>query len=120
MADAYDSDAWDTALLEKKRNALVQRIAREKDIDMVLVMRTKAAQAMVSTTVDTPLIILAASDAVTTGLVASTKDSGGDNVFAMVEENRVYRELILFQDIISLGEAVSVSRRPRLKNRVPQ
>ena len=99
VADAHYTAQWDTALLEKQKNALVQRIAREKDIDMVLVLGTKAGQVMASTTIDTPLIIFSATDAVTTGLVASAEDSGRDNIFALVEENRYYRELMLFHDI---------------------
>ena len=103
VPDAYYTAGWDSALLEEQKNALVQRIARDKDIDLVLSFGTKASQLMVNADMNTPLVMLAVSDAVSTGLVASAQDSGKDHVFALVEENRFYHELMLFHNIFKFS-----------------
>ena len=46
-----------------------------------------------------PVAVLSVTDAVSAGIVPSPEDSGRDHVFAMVEPERYYRQVVLFHDI---------------------
>lgn len=123
VPDGYYSAGWDDALFAKKRSELVARLNGAKDIDLVLAFGTKAGQAMASDDHSTPVAVLSVTDAVTAGIIPSPEDSGRDHVFAMVEHNRYYREVVLFHDIFQfkkLGIVYEDSEKGRASIALPQ
>ena len=123
VADGYYSAAWDDAVFAEKRAALVERLNETRDIDLVLAFGTKAGQAMATDDHATPVAVLSVTDAVAAGIIPSPEDSGRDHVFAMVEHNRYYREVVLFNDIFRfkrLGIAYEDSEKGRASVAMPQ
>lgn len=123
VADGYYSGGWDDALFAKERSELVARLNGKKDIDLVLAFGTKAGQAMAADDHSTPVAVLSVTDAVTAGIIPSPEDSGRDHVFAMVEPNRYYREVMLFHDIFQfnrLGIAYEDTEKGRASVALPQ
>ena len=123
VPDGYYSAGWDDTLFAKKRAELVARLNDTKDIDLVLAFGTKAGQAMAADDHSTPVAVLSVTDAVTAGIIPSPEDSGRDHVFAMVEPNRYYREVVLFHDIFQfkrLGIAYEDSEKGRASIALPQ
>jgi ABC-type uncharacterized transport system substrate-binding protein len=104
VSDGYYSAGWDDAVFAAKRSELVARLNDAKDIDMVLAFGTKAGQNMATDEHRTPVVVLSVTDAVTSGIVPSPENSGREHVFAMVESNRYYRELVLFHDIFQFSK----------------
>lgn len=99
VPDAYYSAGWDDAAFAGQRRALVDRLNNTKDIDLVLSFGTLAGQGLATDEHKTPVAVLSVTDAVAAGIVPSYEDSGRDNVFAMVEPGRYYRQVVLFHDI---------------------
>ncbi|MDR1164332.1 MAG: ABC transporter substrate-binding protein [Deltaproteobacteria bacterium] len=104
VSDGYYSAGWDDAVFERKRSALVARLNDAQDIDLVLAFGTKAGQAMATDEHHTPVVALSVTDAVTAGIIASPENSGREHVFAVVDSNRYYRELVLFHDIFQFSK----------------
>ncbi|MDR1124657.1 MAG: ABC transporter substrate-binding protein [Deltaproteobacteria bacterium] len=104
VSDGYYSAAWDDAVFAQKRSELVARLNNAKDIDLVLAFGTKAGQALATDEHRTPVAVLSVTDAVTAGIIPSPENSGREHVFAMVEANRYYRELVLFHDIFQFSK----------------
>jgi ABC-type uncharacterized transport system substrate-binding protein len=123
VADGYYSAGWDDAVFAEKRAELIARLNTARDIDLVLAFGTKAGQAMATDDYKTPVAVLSVTDAVTAGIIPSPEDSGRDHVFAMVEHNRYYREVVLFHDIFKfkrLGIAYEDSEKGRASVALPQ
>lgn len=123
VADGYYSAGWEDAVFAEKRAALMTRLVQTKDIDLVLAFGTKAGQAMAADDHTTPVAVLSVTDAVAAGIIPSPDDSGRDHVFAMVEYNRYYREVVLFHDIFHfkrLGIAYEDTDKGRASAALPQ
>ena len=99
VPDAYYSADWNNTIFSQKRADLVKRLNAAGDIDLVLAFGTMAGQAMAADDHKTPTVVLSVTDAVTAGIIPSPEDSGRDHVFAMIEPNRYYREVVLFHNI---------------------
>lgn len=99
VPDAYYSSGWDDAVFAEDRQKLIDRLNNAKDIDLVLSFGTLAGQGMATDEHRTPVAVLSVTDAVAAGIVPSYEDSGRDNIFAMVEPGRYYRQVVLFHDI---------------------
>ena len=99
VPDAYYSSGWDDAAFAEDRQKLIDRLNNAKDIDLVLSFGTLAGQGLATDEHHTPVAVLSVTDAVAAGIEPSYEDSGRDNVFAMVEPGRYYRQVVLFHDI---------------------
>ena len=123
MPDGYYSGGWNDATFAEQHATLVARLKQTKDIGLVLAFGTKAGQVMAVDDHHTPVVVLSATDAVTAGIVASAEDSGRDHMFAMVQRNRIYREVLLFHDVFQfkkLGIAYEDSEEGRASVALPQ
>ncbi len=103
VPDAYYTADWDDDLFAQKHAELLDRLNSTTDIDLVLAFGTLAGQAMASDEHQTPVAVLSVTDAVTAGIIPSPDDSGRDHIFAMIEPNRYYREVVLFHDIFQFS-----------------
>lgn len=80
------------------KEALIKQLQEQKDLDIMLVMGG-AAGALLSEQHETNIFVFAASNAVRSGIIASAEDSGQDNVWAHMDEQRFERQTRAFYDI---------------------
>lgn len=99
VKDAYYSFDNDTSRHEATKADLIKRLNEQKDIDLMIVMGTVAGQDLAQSSLSVPVMIFSTSDAVKAGIIASSEDSGRDNVWAHVEPYRYKRQVELFHDI---------------------
>lgn len=78
-----------------------ERLRARKDIDAMLVMGGAAGVLLSDSRHDTNIFVFAASNAVRSGIIASAEDSGKDNVWAHMDEQRFERQIRAFYDIVN-------------------
>lgn len=100
VADAHYSAGWDGELREKMSNEIIERFNQKGDIDLMIGMGTWAGQDLANDKHHTPIIVLAVSDALASGIVKSFEDSGYDHIHARVDPTRYERQVQIFYDII--------------------
>ncbi|WP_461210169.1 ABC transporter substrate-binding protein [Desulfocurvus sp. DL9XJH121] len=105
-ADAFWSCDWDSVKYSKVGDAAIERLARKRDVDLVLAMGTKAGQILANDRHSTPTVVLSSTDPLGAGIVKSVEDSGLDHVHARMDPGRHKRQIRLFHDMFgfkSLG-----------------
>ena len=80
--------------------ALINRLQGQKDLDLLLVMGAAAGILLSNADHDTNVFVFAASNAVKSGIIASVEDSGRDNVWAHMDEQRFVRQTKAFYDAV--------------------
>jgi ABC-type uncharacterized transport system substrate-binding protein len=100
VADAHYSAGWDGEIREKMSNEIIERFNQKGDIDLMIGMGTWAGQDLANDKHHTPIIVLAVSDALASGIVKSFEDSGYDHIHARVDPTRYERQVQIFYDII--------------------
>ncbi len=98
--NAYWSSGWDDDTRERNRNAAIERLAKRRDLDLVIAAGTWAGQDLANNMHSVPVIVISASDPVRAGIVKSARDSGFDHVFAKVDPERYIRQLRLFHNLV--------------------
>jgi ABC-type uncharacterized transport system substrate-binding protein len=99
-------DAWwrpgnfDAAQRPGVREAIKNRLATRKDIDLIIAMGTWAGQDMAGMGAPVPTIVASTSDAVGARITKSAEDSGLDNLHARVQPERYQRQVRLFHEIV--------------------
>lgn len=102
----FVADAWwqpgnfDSDKRAGVRSAIVERIQKQKDIDLMIAMGTWAGQDMRAIGPPIPTVVASTSDPIAAGIVDSAQDSGRDNLHARVEPERYQRQVRLFHDIV--------------------
>ncbi|WP_413203538.1 ABC transporter substrate-binding protein [Rhodospirillum sp. A1_3_36] len=106
VADAYYAPGnFDKDLRPKVKAAVLERLNKTKDIDLMIAMGTWAGQDLSgpgNTTV--PVVIGSTSDPIGAGIIKSAEDSGQDNIHAKVEPKRYQRQVGIFNDIIPFSK----------------
>lgn len=92
--DAY-YNLWETDEIE-----IVNRIKKQDDIDIMITMGALAGVKLTEFEHNTNIFVFAASNAVLSGIIESADDSGKDNVWAHMDEDRFERQLRAFYDIV--------------------
>ena len=100
VKDFHYTANWDDKLREKMAAAIIKRVNKKKDVDMIIAMGTWAGQDLANDKHSVPTIVLSASDAVGAGIVKSNEDSGRDHVFSRVDPHRYERQMRTFHDIV--------------------
>jgi ABC-type uncharacterized transport system substrate-binding protein len=103
VADAFYSAEWEQDRRAGIMNDLRRRILEKGDIDAILAFGTWAGKDSAAADLPRPVLVSSASNAVEAGIIASAADSGRDNLWAAVEENRYGRQLRIFHDIFSFS-----------------
>ena len=101
VKDFHYTANWDEKLREKTAAAVIRRVNKKKDIDLIIAMGTWAGQDLANDEHSVPTIVLSASDAVGAGIVKSIEDSGRDHVFSRVDPHRYERQMKTFHDIVA-------------------
>lgn len=83
------------------REEIPERLSVRHDIDVMLAMGGAAGVLLSDFRHDTNVFVFAASNAVRSGIIASAEDSGRDNVWAHMDEQRFERQLRAFYDIVN-------------------
>ena len=101
VPDAYYSlENMNAAESGETAQQIIQRLNERQDIDIVLVMGTKAGQLLASGH-NVPMLVFSASNAVESGIIKSSSDSGRDNLWAHVEPMRYQRQIEIFHDLFN-------------------
>lgn len=101
LADGFYSAGWDHDKYATVRDALRARLAQRRDVDLILAFGTWAGQEMARLRTSVPVIVCGATDALSAGIVKSATDSGKDNVVAVLEPDRILRQIELFHQIFA-------------------
>ncbi len=102
VADAsWEPGDFDESLRVPTREAILQRIRAQRDLDLMLAMGTWAGQDMRAIGPPIPTVVASVSDPLAAGISDSARDSGRDNLTVRVEPERYQRQLRLFHDIVS-------------------
>lgn len=98
--DFVDDACYNMRDPDFKQEVLIDRLKNVKDIDLMLVMGAAAGNLLSNADHDTNIFVFAASNAVRSGIIASVEDSGQDNVWAHMDEQRFVRQTRAFYDIV--------------------
>lgn len=82
------------------REGILERLRQQRDIDLMLAMGTQAGVLLSDSSHATNVFAFAVSNAVRSGIIASVEDSGKDNVWAHMDEQRFARQIRVFYDIV--------------------
>lgn len=85
---------------EFHQDAVIGRLRDARDLDLMLVMGAAAGNLLSNADHNTNILVFAASNAVRSGIIDSVGDSGKDNVWAHMDENRFERQTRAFYDIV--------------------
>ena len=99
VSDAFWSSAWEDELRKKNRISALDRLAKGKDLDLVIAAGTWAGQDLANDFHKVPTIVISASNPIQSGIIKSPDDSGFPNVFAKVDPERYVRQLRLFHSL---------------------
>jgi ABC-type uncharacterized transport system substrate-binding protein len=98
--DLYFSSDW----MNKKRSetveSLTSRLAKTKDIDLLIAMGTQAGQDFANDKHHIPTIVMSSSDPISAGVIKSVENSGFEHVHATVDPKRYERQVRIFHEII--------------------
>ncbi len=81
------------------KQELLKRLSEDKDIDLIIVMGTIAAKAIVTEQHSVPVMVFSTSNAVQSGIVAQTETSGKPHVWAHMDPYRYRQQLEVFYDV---------------------
>jgi len=105
LADGYYyTEGTDPKKCTQIADQLIDRCNRKKDIDLIIVMGTKAAQSLANDRHRVPVMIFSTTDPVSAGVTKSVKDSGRDHVWAHLYPTRQRRHIEVFHDIIGFNK----------------
>lgn len=99
LPDAYWSNNWDENLRLKNRKLILERLNRNKDVDLMLAMGTWAGQDLASNEHSVPTTVMFATSPVLSGISKSINDSGYDHLHAHIDPTRYERQIRIFHDI---------------------
>ena len=85
VSDAYWSERFEEEVRAKVRQEVITRLNTAHDIDLMLVMGTKAGLDMATNDHAVPTVIGSTTNAFAAGIIKSVDDSGYDHVHAMVD-----------------------------------
>ena len=100
VKDAHYSANWDDKLREKTAAAVIKRLNKNKDIDLMIAMGTWAGQDLANNDHSTAIEVISASDPLAAGIIKSIEDSGYDHVHAQIDPFRYERQVRVFHDMI--------------------
>jgi ABC-type uncharacterized transport system substrate-binding protein len=100
VKNAHYSANWDDKLREQTAAAVIKRLNRTRDIDLIIAMGTWAGQDLATNSHSTPTEVISASDPVASGIIKSVDDSGYDHVHAQIDPYRYERQLRVFHEMV--------------------
>ena len=112
----YTAGNFDPVKRLSVKAELTERLAKKKDIDLMIAMGTWAGQDLATDKHSVAVVVESTSDPIGSGIVKSALDSGLDHVHAKVEPGRYQRQIEMFHDFFhfkKLGIVYEDSREGR-------
>jgi ABC-type uncharacterized transport system substrate-binding protein len=100
VKDAHYSANWDDKIREQTAAAIIKRLNKTRDIDLMIAMGTWAGQDLATNKHSTPTEVISASDPVASGIIKSVEDSGYNHVHAQIDPYRYERQLRVFHEMV--------------------
>ncbi|GAB6907488.1 ABC-type uncharacterized transport system, periplasmic component [Desulfosarcina cetonica] len=100
VGDGFYCENWDSARRTSIVKDIIERLQRSGDIDLIMAMGTWAGQDLSTAPVDTPVIVMTASDPLAAGIIQSVTESGRKNLHVYIDPTLIERQLRLFHEII--------------------
>ena len=98
VADAFWTSDWQESRRPEVREDCLQRL-RGRHVDLILAMGTWAGRDLANDLHSVPTMVMSTTDAVQSGIIKSTEDSGFDHLHARCDPTRHLRQIRLFHDI---------------------
>ncbi len=86
---------------KKPEDQIIERLNTRKDLDLLIVMGTRAGTLMANDKHAVPVFVFSASNAYRSGIVKAADYSGNSHVWAHMDLNRFKRQLQVFHDVFS-------------------
>ena len=99
VADGHYSVNWDDKLRATVSAKLLDRLANDEDIDLLIAMGTWAGKDFANDRHAVATVVMSTSDPLSAGIIKSVEDSGFDHVNARVDPDRYKRQLTVFHEI---------------------
>jgi ABC-type uncharacterized transport system substrate-binding protein len=96
VRDAFYSSNWDEQNRHQGKTALLKRLNKQKDIDLIIAAGTWASKDLATDELSIPVVSTNVVDPVGAGIVASAYDSGLDHFHTKVDLTRYQIQLQLF------------------------
>jgi len=100
VEDAFYSFDWDNSKRVEVKQAVIERLNKVGDIDLMIVMGTAAGQDIANNEHSVPSIIGSTTDALASNIIKSVEDSGYDHIHAKIDPTRHEQQVWLFREII--------------------
>ena len=100
VKDAHYSANWDDKTREITAAAVIKRLSKINDLDLILAMGTWAGQDLANNKHSTRTEVMSASDPISAGIIKTVEDSGYDHVHAQIDPYRYERQVRVFHDIV--------------------
>jgi len=84
---------------KKPEDIIIDRLNTKKDIDIMIVMGTKAGLALGNDKHSVPVFVFSASNAYSSGIIKAVDYSGSSHIWAHMDVNRFKRQLQVFNDV---------------------
>ncbi|MCA1743989.1 MAG: ABC transporter substrate-binding protein [Desulfonatronovibrio sp.] len=99
VMDAFYTSEFKADKRVRTKQELLDRLNKQKDLDLILAMGTWAGQDLANNEHATPTVVASTSDPLGSGIIKSVDDSGFGHLHAKIEPDRYMRQLRLFHDI---------------------
>jgi len=99
VKDGYWSANWDKVHRLSNQQAVIARLNRQQDIDLMLALGTWAGQDLANHLHNTPTIVLSSSDPLASNIIKSAQDSGYNHLHAKIDLFRYERQIKMFYRI---------------------
>lgn len=97
--DFFTFDNVKKEKLDGHANSIYERLDRSKEVDLILIMGTEAAERMTAYPLSIPMMSMSTSNAMQAGIVQGAEFSGKDKVWAHMDPYRYKRQIDIFYDI---------------------
>ena len=110
VPDGFYTSDWDPVKRKSIKAELISRLNGKKDLDLMIAMGTWSGIDMSRGDHQIPTIVLAVSDAVSSGIINDIHDSGNRFIHARVDPDRYERQVRIFHTITGFNTLGTIYR----------
>ena len=99
VENAYWSSGWDVNRRKTNKDIVIERLAQNRDIDLMIAMGTHAGQDLANNLHNVSTIVCSTSDAIRAGIVKSAEHSGFDHIVSKVDPLKIQKQIRLFHNV---------------------
>lgn len=96
--DAHWSCNWSNVQRKESKIRVIERLNQKKDLDLIFAMGTWAGQDLANDLHAVPTVVMCTSNAIQSGIIKSTEDSGLNHLHALVNPTRYEKQIRLFHE----------------------